>query len=172
MNMSLRDRIRKRREEEDDDMMLFLFPALSLMGSNRGGIKQQRHSHEESGEKVVRRLLQGHVKNSLVAFRMEPWIFNYLADYLRRNELVLDTRIKIEEKLGFFLWMLSHNSSYEDLQVQFHHSNDTFHRHLKHFFKHVLPGLTHNIDPTDFVDLPSGDQGNAASSEEGNTLRD
>jgi hypothetical protein len=37
--------------------------------------------------------------------------------------------------------MLSHNSSYEDLQVQFDHSNDTFHRHLNHFFNHVLPGL-------------------------------
>jgi hypothetical protein len=34
---SLQDRIRKRREEEDDDMMLFIFPALYLMSSTRGG---------------------------------------------------------------------------------------------------------------------------------------
>uniref|UniRef100_J3M257 Uncharacterized protein n=1 Tax=Oryza brachyantha TaxID=4533 RepID=J3M257_ORYBR len=36
MNMTLRDRVRKRREEEeDDDMMLFIFPALSPVGSDR-----------------------------------------------------------------------------------------------------------------------------------------
>ena len=141
MNITLRDRIRKRREEDDDDMMLFILPALSLLESNRGGQKKQRHSLEESGEEEVRRLLQGHVKNYLVAFRMEPWIFSYLADYLHRNKLVPDTRIKVEEKLGFFLYMLSHNSSYEDLQIKFHHSNDTFHRHINHFFRNVLPGL-------------------------------
>lgn len=28
MNISLRDRIRKRREEEDDDMMMFSIPCL------------------------------------------------------------------------------------------------------------------------------------------------
>ena len=141
MNITLRDRIRKRREEDDDDMMLFILPALSLLESNRGGQKKQRHSPEESGEEEVRQLLQGHVKNYLVAFRMEPWIFSYLADYLHRNKLVPDTRIKVEEKLGFFLYMLNHNSSYEDLQIKIHHSNDTFHRHINHFFRNVLPGL-------------------------------
>uniref|UniRef100_A0A0E0F561 Myb/SANT-like domain-containing protein n=3 Tax=Oryza meridionalis TaxID=40149 RepID=A0A0E0F561_9ORYZ len=43
--------------------------------------------------------------------------------------------------------MLSHNSSYEDLQVQFDHSNDTFHRHLNHFFKHVLPAMVGRGSP-------------------------
>ena len=40
MNMTLRDRIRKKREEDGDDMMLFILPALSLLESNRGGEKK------------------------------------------------------------------------------------------------------------------------------------
>jgi hypothetical protein len=72
---------------------------------------------------------------------MEPRIFKALVNYLRRNKIVPDSRVKVEEKLRFFLYMLSHNSSYEDLQITFHHSNDTFHHHINHFFKKVIPIL-------------------------------
>uniref|UniRef100_K4A2C5 DUF8040 domain-containing protein n=1 Tax=Setaria italica TaxID=4555 RepID=K4A2C5_SETIT len=139
MNISLRDCIRKRREEDDDDMMMFLFPALYLMGSAReGGVKKKRHTSKEIGEVKVRRLLEGHIKNCQVTFRMEPHIFKELATYLRRKRLIVDTRITVEEKLGFFLYMLSRNASYEDLAVTFGHSNDTFHYHINHFFKKYI----------------------------------
>lgn len=107
------------REEEDDDTMMFVFPALYIFGSSRVGEKKRCHTSEETGEVKVRQILNGHVKNCQVAFRMEPRIFNLLANYLRRTMLVRDTRIKVEEKLGFFLYMLSHNASYEDMQVFF-----------------------------------------------------
>jgi hypothetical protein len=142
MRLSLRDRIRKRREEEDDDMMLFILPALYLMNYARGGERKKRHTSEETCEIKVRRLLEGHVKNCQVVFRMKPHIFRELATYLRRKRLVVDTRITVEEKLGFFLYMLSHNASYEDLQVFIGHSNDTFHHHINHFFKVVIPALS------------------------------
>uniref|UniRef100_K3XQQ3 Uncharacterized protein n=1 Tax=Setaria italica TaxID=4555 RepID=K3XQQ3_SETIT len=130
--MRLRDRIRKRRGEEDDDMML-------CTGVRK---KKWRHTSKLTGEERVRELLKGHVRNYRVAFRMEPEIFIALADYLRKERLVHDTRIKVEEKLGFFLYMLSHNASFEDLQEKFGHSGDTYHHHMKYFFDIVGPTLS------------------------------
>ncbi|KAF6993966.1 hypothetical protein CFC21_010773 [Triticum aestivum] len=68
---------------------------------------------------------------------MEPAIFISLANYLRRERLVCGTRIKVEEKLAFFMYMLSPNASFEDLQGQFGHNNENYHRHMKHFLKRL-----------------------------------
>jgi hypothetical protein len=141
MDMSNRDHLR-RREDDDDDLFLLILPSLHLLGYLRRSKKKLRHTSALTGEEKVRELLEGHIKNCRVSFRMEPYIFKSLANYIRMEGLVKDTRIKVEEKLGFFLYMISHNATFEDLQVFFGHNNDTFHRVIKHFFDIVIPGLS------------------------------
>jgi hypothetical protein len=107
--------------------MLFLFPALYLI-SNRGREKRARHASILSGKERLNEILEGHEKNCLVAFRMEPSIFKDITTFLREEHILCDTRgITMEEKLGMFLFMLSHNASYEDLQHEFKHSGETIH---------------------------------------------
>jgi hypothetical protein len=134
-------------------MMMFILPALFMLGSRGGREKKKCHTSVLTGEEKVRELLEVHVKNCRTTFRMEPRIFISLANYLRRERLVPDTRIKVEEKLAFFLYMLSHNASFEDLQVKFGHSNDSYHRHMKHFFNLVVPLLSNR-----FLKLPNPNQ--------------
>jgi hypothetical protein len=142
IDMSNRDHIRKRREEDDDDLMLLILPSLHLLGYLGRSERKSWHTSTLTGEEKVREFLEGHTKNCMTSFRMESYIFKVLANYLRREGLVKDTRIKIEEKLGFFLYMISHYVSFEDLQVFFGQSNDTFHRVIKHFFDIVIPALS------------------------------
>ena len=153
MNPRRLDRVRKRREEDDDEMILIILPLLHQLGSRVQTEKKQRHSSFLYGKNRVDGILTGHVKNCRTAYRMEPHIFRSLASYLRREKLIVDTRIKVEEKLAFFLYMLSHNASFEDLQLEFQRSGWTFHEYIKAFFD-IIPVLASRFLKPPSIDHP------------------
>ena len=111
------ERIIKRKKDDEDELMFFVFLALHLHLTKVE--KTIRHPSFLHSKRRIREILGGHIKNCLVAFRMEPHIFRWMATYLRDEGLIKDTRLKVEEKLAFFLYMISHNASYEDLQLKF-----------------------------------------------------
>uniref|UniRef100_A0ACD5Y4M9 Uncharacterized protein n=1 Tax=Avena sativa TaxID=4498 RepID=A0ACD5Y4M9_AVESA len=152
MNPRSLESIRKRKTEDDDEMVFFIFPALySHLMDSRERIK--RHSSILYGKKRVRHILDGHVKNCRVAFRMESEIFRWLASYVRNEHLILDSRLKVEEKLAFFLYMISHNASFEDLQLEFEHSGYTFHKYILEFFD-IIPILATRFVSPWYIDEP------------------
>jgi hypothetical protein len=136
------ERIRKRKKEYEEFMFIIL-PALHFHLT----WQKQRHIRHPSfvySKEHVKKLLGGHLKDCLVAFRMDPIIFTWLASYLRDEGLILDSIIKVEEKLAFFLYMLSHNASYEQMHLEFEHSGWSFSKYVRKFFD-IIPTLTTRI---------------------------
>ncbi|XP_034606638.1 uncharacterized protein [Setaria viridis] len=95
-------------------------------------------------------MLESHDNWCKVEFRMEPEIFIVIANYLRVENLLRDTHgVRVEEHLGMFIFMLSHNASTDRLKKEFQHSGEIIHRKITEFFDIIL-ALTHR-----FLKLPN-----------------
>ncbi|KAL6591856.1 hypothetical protein ACP70R_049719 [Stipagrostis hirtigluma subsp. patula] len=148
-----KERIRKfmEMEEEDDDELFFVIIPAILQGLNDE--KRPIHDSEYTGAKRMKEILEGHESRCKSDFRMEPEIFKATANYLRREGLLRDTRgVSVEEQLGMFMFMLSHNASNDRLQKTFQHSGETIHRHIKAVFD-IVPTLTFK-----FLKLPNSNE--------------
>ena len=133
-------------EEEDDELFLVMVPALQLCLYDE---KVPELKSSLSGAERVKEILEGHERWCKVEFRMESHIFREIAHFLRVENLLRYTRdVKIEEQLGMFMFMLSHNASTERLKKKFQHSGETIHRKIMEVFD-IIPALTHR-----FVKLP------------------
>jgi hypothetical protein len=91
--------------------------------------KEPIHTSSLTGAKKVREILEGHESWCKSEFRMDSAIFKTTSNFLRRENLLRDTRgVTIEEQLGMFMYMISHNASNQMLQKAFQHSGETIHR--------------------------------------------
>ena len=124
-------------EEDDDELFLVLVPTLLSCLYDE---KRPVHTSALTVAKKVKEILEGHESWCRVEFRMEPEIFRATSDFLRREGLMHDTRgVTVEEQLGMFMYMISHNASNLKLQKAFQHSGETVHRKIKEIFDIICP---------------------------------
>ena len=129
-------------KEEDDELFLVMVPALQLCLYDE---KMPELKSSLSGAERVKEILEGHERWCKVEFRMESHIFRAIAHFHRVENLLRDTRgVKIEEQVGMFMFMLSHNASTERLKKKFQHSGETIHRKFMEVFD-IIPALTHRF---------------------------
>jgi len=140
-------------EELDDELFFVIVPAVMSCLYDE---KITEHTSSLPGATKVKEILEGHKNWCKSEFRMEVEIFRAIANLLRAENLLRDTRgVKIEEQLGMFLFMLSHNASIETLKKAFQHSGETIHRKVNEVFD-IIPTLTHR-----FIKLPNPNQTHA-----------
>ncbi|TVU04757.1 hypothetical protein EJB05_47891, partial [Eragrostis curvula] len=88
-------------EEEDDELFSIIIPAVLMALQEE---KVPVHTSSLPGAVKVQEILEGHESWCKVEFRMEKEIFRSTAEFLRRENLLRDTRgVRIEEQLGMFM---------------------------------------------------------------------
>ena len=138
---------RSAEEEDDDELFLVLLPAIY---SSLYEEKHPVHTCSLSGAQLVKEILDGHESWCKVEFRMEPEIFRSVSNYLKREHLLEGTtRVDVDEQLGMFMYMISHNATNQDLQKKIQRSAETVSRKMNEIFD-IIPILVQR-----FVKVPT-----------------
>ncbi|KAL5142855.1 hypothetical protein HKD37_09G025955 [Glycine soja] len=91
-----------------------------------------------NGAKFIDEVLNGQNECCLDNFRMDKHVFYKLCDILQAKGLLRHTnRIKIEEQLGIFMFIIGHNLRTRAVQELFRYSGETISRH----FNNVLNAM-------------------------------
>lgn len=117
-----------------------------------GNIPRELTQSVANGAKFVDEVLSGQNDRCLVNFRMDKQVFYKLCDILQSKGLLRHTnRIKIEEQLAIFLFIIGHNLRTRAVQELFRYSGETISRH----FNNVLNGII--AISLDFFQPPGSD---------------
>lgn len=114
--------------------------------------KESGHSSESKQTKFVDDVLKGPNGSCLENFRMDKPAFYKLCDILHTRGLLRHTnKIKIEEQLAIFMFIVGHNLRTRAVQELFRYSGETISRH----FNNVLSALL--TISLDFFQPPKSD---------------
>lgn len=90
-------------------------------------------------DKFVYQILNGPNEQCLENFRMDKPVFYKLCDILQTRGLLRHTnRIKIEEQLAIFLFIIGHNLRTRAVQELFRYSGETISRHFNNVLNAVM----------------------------------
>ncbi|KDP25979.1 hypothetical protein JCGZ_22709 [Jatropha curcas] len=92
-----------------------------------------------NGTKFVDEVLSGQSDRCLENFRMDKQVFYKLCDILQAKGLLRHTnRIKIEEQIAIFLFIIGHNLRTRAVQELFRYSGETISRHFNNVLNAII----------------------------------
>lgn len=101
--------------------------------------KDLSHSLASNGAKFVDQVLNGQGDHCLENFRMDKPVFYKLCDLLQGRGLLRHTnRIKIEEQLAIFMFIIGHNLRTRAVQELFRYSGETISRHFNNVLNAIM----------------------------------
>ncbi|KAK8655922.1 hypothetical protein V6N13_108486 [Hibiscus sabdariffa] len=101
--------------------------------------KELGHNLALNGMKFVDEVLNGQSDRCLENFRMDKSVFYKLCDILQGRGLLRHTnRIKIEEQLAIFLFIIGHNLRTRAVQELFRYSGETISRHFNNVLNAIM----------------------------------
>ncbi|KAL4280977.1 hypothetical protein GQ457_03G012610 [Hibiscus cannabinus] len=101
--------------------------------------KELGHNLALNGMKFVDEVLNGQSERCLENFRMDKSVFYKLCDILQGRGLLRHTnRIKIEEQLAIFLFIVGHNLRTRAVQELFRYSGETISRHFNNVLNAIM----------------------------------
>lgn len=101
--------------------------------------KELGRGSASTGAKFVDEVLNGQNKHCLENFRMDKHVFYKLCDILQAKGLLRHTnRIKIEEQLAIFMFIIGHNLRTRAVQELFRYSGETISRHFNNVLNAIM----------------------------------
>lgn len=101
--------------------------------------KELTHNLASNGTKFVDEVLNGPNERCLDTFRMDKHVFYKLCDILQSKGLLRHTnRIKIEEQIAIFMFIIGHNLRTRAVQELFRYSGETISRHFNNVLNAVM----------------------------------
>ena len=126
---------------KDDDLVQRTLAHIALLELRRLTNQVQPmplHSGGELGHHFIHRMLTGHPKLCKEQLRLSSPIFISLANHLREQGMLKDSRgLRIEEQLGLSLYILAKEASNRDVAKRLQHSGQT----ISKYFNKVLDAL-------------------------------
>lgn len=101
--------------------------------------KELSYSLASNGTKFVDAVLKGENEGCLENFRMDKHVFYKLCDVIKTKGLLRHTnRIKIEEQVAIFMFILGRNLRTRAVQELFKYSSETISRHFNNVLNAIM----------------------------------